>query len=158
MMHLCQVRPHLSNIASTPSSRLLPFFRMLTLPLFQSDYQSGHGQYPSSPVPVSSLASGPEVATRWDEQGFPVLVTIDPAATPAPKSFDSKGFLITSTDRPVAPASASIGVGAVQADGTSTTGFMFPSAVPANEARQNAVLWNLIVAVGMGIMATVAVI
>ncbi|KIX04009.1 uncharacterized protein Z518_07562 [Rhinocladiella mackenziei CBS 650.93] len=58
-------------------------------------------QSPSSSLSASSLASESasslEVVTSFNDQGFPTLVTIDPAAPPTPKSYDSQGFLITST-------------------------------------------------------------
>ncbi|KAI9781899.1 MAG: hypothetical protein M1816_002163 [Peltula sp. TS41687] len=53
---------------------------------------------PSSPVspPSGSVAAaGVEVSTGWDERGFPTTYTIDPARATMPKSFDSRGFLIT---------------------------------------------------------------
>lgn len=52
----------------------------------------------SSSLPYSSLESTSyllETVTSYDEQGFPTLVTIDPAALTAPKSYDSQGFLIS---------------------------------------------------------------
>ncbi|KAK5008316.1 transglycosylase, partial [Cryomyces antarcticus] len=59
-----------------------------------------------SPVllPASSLASGPEVVTSYDQRGFPTLVTVVPGASTLPKSWDSRGFLITvAATAPVAP-------------------------------------------------------
>ncbi len=109
----------------------------------QSNYQSSPLPSPFSP---GSPSSGPEVVTRWNEQGFPVLVTIGPNNNPsnAPASYDSRGFLITATAQPTATG----GAGAVQ--GTST-GFLFPSAVPQNDGvrKGTALLRDLIVVLGM---------
>ncbi|MCJ1273368.1 hypothetical protein MMC21_001159 [Puttea exsequens] len=38
---------------------------------------------------------GPEIHTSFNEQGFPVVVTVAPGAANAPKHYDDKGFLIT---------------------------------------------------------------
>lgn len=116
-----------------------------------SNYQSSPLQSPSSP---GSPSSGPEVVTRWNEQGFPVLVTIGPNNNPsnAPPSYDSRGFLITATAQPSATASA----GAIQ--GTST-GFLFPSAVPQNDGwrKGTAVLRDLTVVFGIEILGMLMV-
>lgn len=45
--------------------------------------------------PVGLDAGGLEVVTRYDEKGFPTVVTEPLAAATAPKHFDDKGFLIT---------------------------------------------------------------
>lgn len=43
--------------------------------------------------------------TKFNEQGFPTVVTVAPGATDAPKAFDSKGFPITDgATATVAPA------------------------------------------------------
>ncbi|OAP55963.1 hypothetical protein AYL99_10115 [Fonsecaea erecta] len=55
----------------------------------------------SSSSAVSSSASASaslEVVTSYNEQGFPTLITINPAAPTTPKSYDSQGFPITSTN------------------------------------------------------------
>lgn len=135
------------------SHRITLFIYQLTLISAQSPFQPTPLQSPSSP---GSPSSGLEVVTRWNDQGFPVIVTIDSnKASAGPPSYDSKGFLITATNGP----SATAGVGAVRADGTSSTGFMFPSAVPANEAkRTGAVLRDLALLVGMEILAVIGVV
>ncbi|OAL35432.1 hypothetical protein AYO20_05282 [Fonsecaea nubica] len=54
----------------------------------------------SSPSVVSSSASASaslEVVTSYDGQGFPTIITINPAAPTIPTSYDSQGFPITST-------------------------------------------------------------
>lgn len=122
------------------------------LHLFPANFQPTPGQSPSLPASVSSLASGPEVVTRWDQQGFPILVTIDATASPGPPSYDSRGFLITATTAPTQVA----GVGVVQADRTSTTGFMFPSVVRANGARSTAIPRDLAAVIGIEVLAAVA--
>jgi hypothetical protein len=104
---------------------------MLTSILLQAPSQASPLSYPSSPASASSTPSGPEqvvVITRWDQQGFPVLVTLDPETPSRPASYDSRGGLITATTQPTATGAA----GAAQAEGgTNTSGFMFPSAGPA---------------------------
>jgi hypothetical protein len=95
------------------------------------------------------LAPGLEVVTRYDQQGFPVVVTVDPAAANGPKSFDSQGLLITSTAGPATTG----GADAVQAEGKTSTGFAFPSAVPANEAGSISILPELAIAIGILVMA-----
>lgn len=44
--------------------------------------------------------------TRYDEKGFPILITQQVGATAAPKSYDQQGFLITAEPTPVATAIA----------------------------------------------------
>ena len=46
--------------------------------------------------PVGPDAGGLEVITRYNEQGFPTVVTEPLAPATAAKHFDEKGFLITS--------------------------------------------------------------
>lgn len=46
--------------------------------------------------PAGLDAGGLEVITRYNEQGFPIVVTQPVAAATAAKHFDDKGFLITS--------------------------------------------------------------
>lgn len=69
-------------------------------------------------------------------------------------SYDSNGFLITATTTPTAGND----VDALQADGTSTGGFMFPSAVRANEARSIAIVQQFVALLGLQVIAVGAVV
>ncbi|EXJ93004.1 hypothetical protein A1O3_01560 [Capronia epimyces CBS 606.96] len=63
---------------------------------------SSSAQVPSSASESVSL----EVFTSYDGQGFPTLVTIESAAPVTPKSYDSQGFLTTSTQPAMTVASS----------------------------------------------------
>ena len=136
---------------------------MLTSILLQANSQPSPLSSPSSPASASSTPSGPEqviVVTRWDQQGFPVLVTLDPKSPSRPASYDSRGGLITATTQPTATGAA----GAVQAEGgTNTSRFMFPSAGPAvNKGTSSLgfvgakVFFELAVWLGLEVLAAVA--
>ncbi|KIW94828.1 uncharacterized protein Z519_04806 [Cladophialophora bantiana CBS 173.52] len=49
----------------------------------------------SAALPLGSASASLEVVKSYNEQGFPTLVTINPAAPTAPKSYDSQGFSIS---------------------------------------------------------------
>ncbi|RMZ75774.1 hypothetical protein DV738_g5308, partial [Chaetothyriales sp. CBS 135597] len=61
---------------------------------------------PAASSPASSLASGLELSTLFDDRGFPTVVTINPALPTHPKSYDDQGFLITSVASTTPPAAS----------------------------------------------------
>ncbi|KAI9720610.1 MAG: hypothetical protein M1812_002790 [Candelaria pacifica] len=76
-------------------------------------------QATSSSSPDVSAAGGSEVITKYNDQGFPVVVTQAVGASSAAKSYDNKGFLITNA--PATPTSSSPQVlAAGQSSGTAS--------------------------------------
>jgi Glycosyl hydrolases family 16 len=141
---------------SLMSKEYLFFSTILTyIFLLQAPSQPSPLSYPSSPASAFSTLSGPEqvvVVTRWDQQGFPVLVTINPNSPSSPASYDSRGGLITATTQPTATGAAQV------EGGTNTSGFMFPSAGPAVNGGRSimsflraTVLFELVVWLGIEI-------
>lgn len=85
--------------------------------------------------PVGMDAAGLEVVTRYNEQGFPTVVTEPQAAATAAKHYDEKGFLITSGPALVTAPTPTAPLVVAASAGVWTTSKDAPSSVSANSSR-----------------------
>lgn len=86
--------------------------------------------------PAGLDAGGLEVITRYNEQGFPTVVTEPLAAATAAKHFDEKGFLITSAPAlETVPTATAPSVVAASAGVWTTTAPDAPSSASSSLSR-----------------------
>lgn len=89
--------------------------------------------------PVGLDAGGLEVVTRYNEQGFPTVVTEALGAATAAKHYDEKGFLITSAPAletvPTATAPLVVAASAGVWTTTTTTAHDAPSLASSSSTR-----------------------
>lgn len=115
---------------------------MLIIPLQVTSPPVSPTSSPGDLPQGSAAAGGSEVVTSFNQQGFPVLVTVTPGEATAPKQYDNQGFLIT-TSASLAPRSsptalvenaASSPVAEAESSRTTTSAVVTKVVTPSSEA------------------------
>lgn len=91
------IPPSAAPVSKPPIPLIISRNRVLIVELQVTSPAASSTSSPSASQPDISQAQGgqSEVTTTYDQQGFPVVVTQQPGAGNAPKSYDDRGFLIT---------------------------------------------------------------
>ena len=109
----------------------------------------------------SPAAGGSEVVTSFDQQGFPVLVTVTPGEATAPKQYNNQGFLITtsaslasrSSPTAVLENAASSPIAEAESSRTTTSAVVTKIGTPSSEAPATVQRYGTMLAITSCVLA-----